>query len=129
MIPAIPPAMPPKKAPSIPLGDVVEIVTETKRTRRGLRSTEKEVPVRSLKEKKPGQASRPKSQSCKKTVTKQVNTPGHISSDGETIPLKQKAVQEDILEDQGDHDEAILEGYADAEEHTAAENVHGQGNV
>ena len=121
--------MPPKKAPSIPLGDVVEIVNETKRTRRGLCSTEREVPVRSLKENRPGQPSRSKSQSHKKTVTKQADTSGHISSDGETIPLRHKTVQEDILEDQGDHDEVILEGHVDAEEHIATENIHGQGNV
>ena len=121
--------MPPKNAPSNPLGDIVEIVTETKRSRRGLRSTEKEVPVRSLNDNKSGQPSRSKSHSRKRTAVKPAHTSGHISSDGETIPLRHKPVQEDIPEDKGDHDEVAMNAHDDGEEHAATQNTYGQGNV
>lgn len=120
-------SMPPKKTSSIPLGDIVEIVTETRQTRRGLRTTEKEVLIHSSKDKKSGQPSRSKSQPRRNTATKQGCASGHISSDDEeTIPLRHTNVQEDILEGQGDDEDDDIE---DDEEQAAIPETHGQGNV
>ena len=117
--------MPPKKSSSLPLGDVVEIVTETKRTRRGLRTTEKDVIVHSSKDKKAGQPSRSKSQARRNTAIKPGHTSGHISSDGEeTIPLRHTNVQVDTLEGQGDD----VDGGDDGGQ-AATQETHGQGNV
>src|ERR1700744_550205 len=124
---AISKSMPPRKASSTPLGDIVEIVTETRRTPRGLRTTEKEVCVRSSKDTKSGQT--PRSQSRRKTVVKKGNTSGHISSDDdETIPLRRTNPQDDIPEGQGD-DEVAMEDYGDSEGGAAAQDTHQQGNV
>ena len=121
--------MPPKKSSSRPLGDVVEIVTETRWTRRGLQTTEKEVLVQSS-DKKPGQPSRSKSQPRRKMAIRQGHASGHISSDDEkTIPLKHTNVQEDILEGQGDDGEGVIEDHGDYEEQAAIQETYGQGNV
>jgi hypothetical protein len=122
--------MPPKKPSSKPMGDVVEIVTETRRTRRGLRTTEKEVLVHSSKDKKSGQPSRSRSQPRSNMATKQGRASGHISSDDdETIPLRHTNIQEDILEGQGDDGEGVIEDHGDDEERAAIEETYGQGNV
>ena len=122
-------SMPPKKTSSIPLGDIVEIVTETRRSKRGLRTTEKDVIVHSSKEKKSGQSSRSKSQS-RRNIGKPSHASGHIPSDDEeTIPLKRTHVPEDIIEGQGDDGEHVMEGHGDDEEETPIQETQGQGNV
>ncbi|KAN0131137.1 hypothetical protein V8E53_011029 [Lactarius tabidus] len=99
--------MPPKTPAPIPLRNIVEIVTETKRTRRGLRTTEKEVPFQSSKGKR-GQSSCSKAQTC--INTKPDGTSGHRSSDDEeTIPLR------DVQAD-GDDSTDIIEGREDVPE-------------
>jgi hypothetical protein len=49
--------MPPKTTFTVPMGDVVEVVTQTRRSKRGIRTTEREVPFHSSKPKKSGKAS------------------------------------------------------------------------
>ncbi|KAN0138606.1 hypothetical protein V8E53_003594 [Lactarius tabidus] len=91
----------------IPLRNIVEIVTETKQTRQGLRTTEKEVPFQSSKGKR-GQSSRSKAQTH--INTKPDGTSGHRSSDDEeTIPLR------DVQAD-GDDSTDIIEGREDVPE-------------
>jgi hypothetical protein len=122
--------MPPKKPSSIPLGDIVEIVTETRQTRRGLRTTEKEVLVHSSKDKKSGQPSRSKSQARRNMAIKPGHTSRRISSDDEeTVPLRPTNVQEDILEGQGDDGEDVIDDRGVGEEQAAMQETLGQGNV
>ena len=52
--------MPPKSIFTVPLGNVKEIVTETKRTKHGVRTSTKEVPFYSSKQARSGQSSVPK---------------------------------------------------------------------
>ena len=49
--------MPPKKTFTVPMGDVVEVVTQTRRSKRGIRTTERDVPFHSSKPKKSEKAS------------------------------------------------------------------------
>jgi hypothetical protein len=49
--------MPPKTSFSIPLGDTARNVTQPKKTKRGVRATEEDVPLLSSKGKKSGKAS------------------------------------------------------------------------
>jgi hypothetical protein len=122
-------SMPPKTTFSIPLRDVVEIVSETKRTKRGLRTTEKEVPIDSSKDKKTGQSSRSKSQAHRNATTKLGRASGHISSDdGESIPLRHTA-QEDIIEDQGGDGGRLTEGEGYHSGPVPLPETQGQGNV
>ena len=52
--------MAPKSTFSIPMGDVIEVVTETKRSKRGVRTVEKEVPFHSSSLATRSASSRPK---------------------------------------------------------------------
>jgi hypothetical protein len=121
--------MPPKATFSKPLGDVVEIVTETKRTKRGLRTTEREVPIDSSKDKKTGQPSRSKSQARKNAIPKVDHRSLHISSDDEeSIPLRRRDAQEDVVEDQGGGGH-VMEDEGDHSEDDPLLETQGQGNV
>jgi hypothetical protein len=112
--------MPPKTPAPIPLQNIVEIVTETKRTRQGLRTTEKEVPFQSSKGKR-GQSSCSKAQTC--INTKPDGTSGHRSSDDEeTIPLR------DVQAD-GDDSTDIIEGWEDVPEDVPVQATNIQAQV
>jgi hypothetical protein len=112
--------MPPKTPAPIPLRNIVEIVTETKQTRRGLRTTEKEVPFQSSKGKR-GQSSCSKAQT--RINTKPDGTSGHRSSDDEeTIPLR------DVQAD-GDDSTDIIEGWEDVPEDVLVQATNIQAQV
>ena len=105
-------------------------MTETRQTRQGLRTTEKEVLVRSSKDTKLGQPSRSKSQAHRNTAIKPGHTSGHISSDGEeTVPLRRTNAQEVILEGRGDNREDVIDDHGVGEEQAAMKETPVQGNV
>jgi hypothetical protein len=122
--------MPPKATVSNPLRNVVEIVTETKQTRRGLQTTEKEVPFHSLKDNKMGDTSRSKSQVCSNAARGLVGKSAHISSDdAETISLRHVDTQEDIVEDTVEDRNDGMDEHVNVEEEALVQEMPGQGNV
>ena len=120
--------MPPKKPSSRPSRDVLEIVTDVKRTSRGLRTTEREVLVVASKDKKTGQPSRSKSKQRSTKGSNVTHTTGHISSDNEeTIPLRRKIVEEERHAFEDDMDN--MEDLKDGEVHAVIQETHGRGNA
>jgi hypothetical protein len=112
--------MPPKTTFSIPLGDVDEVVTQTRRSKRGLHTTQKEVPFHSSKPKKSGQSLRSRPQAVSDANEDQAQTYRQISDDTEeSHPLHTTDIQEDDLLDD-------LQGF---EEDIAVEEMQTQSNV
>ena len=120
--------MPPKKPSPRPSRDVLEIVTDVKRTSRGLRTTEREVLVEKSKDRKTGQPSRSKSKQRSIKASNKTHTTGHISSDDEeTIPLRHTITEEErhVFEDHMDN----MEDFKDGEDHAVIQETHGRGNA
>ncbi|KAH9174284.1 hypothetical protein EDB89DRAFT_2067964 [Lactarius sanguifluus] len=67
---------------SIPMGDVTEVVSKTKKSKRGLRTTIEEVPFHSSKQKQSGQASRQA-----KVVEAQSSHPTQVMHESDTLQL------------------------------------------
>ncbi|KAH9032366.1 hypothetical protein EDB83DRAFT_2319126 [Lactarius deliciosus] len=74
--------MPRKNNFSIPMGDVTEVVSKTKKSKRGLRTTIEEVPFHSSKQKQSGQASRQA-----KVVEAQSSHPTQVMHESDTLQL------------------------------------------
>lgn len=97
--------MPPKTNYTVPLGNVVEMITKSKRTKQGVRTTEIEVPFQSSKLKKSAQASGSKKRTVIHTEAVHTEAVGaqasrHPSHDTEeTHPLQFIAAQEDDFQD------------------------------
>jgi hypothetical protein len=91
--------MPPKTTFTVPMGDVVEVVTQTRRSKRGIRTTEKEVPFHSSKSKKPSKASGSghPTQAPVEVVETQASIPPHDIEGSHTYQLMEEP--EDPLPD------------------------------
>ena len=74
--------MPRKNNFSIPMGDVSEVISKTKKSKRGLRTTVEEVPFHSSKQKQSGQASRQA-----KVVEAQSSHPTQVMHESDTLQL------------------------------------------
>ena len=90
--------MPPKTIFTIPLGDVTEIIAETKQTKHGVWRSTKEVPFYSSKKIQSGQSSVPKPQANANVVQAQTS---RLTYEGtkESHPLPTRDIQEDGFED------------------------------
>jgi hypothetical protein len=81
------------------MGDIVEVVSETKKTKRGLRTTERKVPFHSSKQTKSGRASgsRQKADSYIEGVQAQASRqPSHETEEAHTL-LFTDPQEDDIL--------------------------------
>jgi hypothetical protein len=80
------------------MGDVIEVVSQTKKTTRGLRTTEKEVPFHSSKQTKSGKASGSRHKSDSHTEGIQVQSsryPPHDTEESHTLRFRE--LQEDDI--------------------------------
>jgi hypothetical protein len=88
--------MPPKTHFTIPMGDAVEVVTKSRRSKREVRTTEKVAPVKSSKQKKSGQALGTRFH----TVTTESEASGQASPNTEEVhTLQLIEAQEDDIQD------------------------------
>lgn len=81
--------MSPRSTFTVPLGDVIELVTETRRTRRGNRTTEKQVPFHSNNacEDAKGSSSKKKNTAGTQASDSTAKASTHPSNDYELHPL------------------------------------------